>query len=136
MQVWLDLKLPDYMSEITVLVQTKGSAMSEIWKAGGYMLLCALGSLVSSCVVGFFVARIAAGISKRLRSLVYDKVQSFSVAEIGKFSTASLITRTTNDVMQVQMLMLKSTFLKHGRHAQTTLKRLYSRAKELTLKAS
>ena len=105
MQVWLDLKLPDYMSEITVLVQTKGSAMSEIWKAGGYMLLCALGSLVSSCVVGFFVARIAAGISKRLRSLVYDKVQSFSMEEINHFSTASLITRSTNDVVQVQMFI-------------------------------
>ena len=105
MQVWLDLKLPDYMSEITVLVQTKGSAMSEIWQAGGYMLLCALGSLVSSCVVGFFVARIAAGISKRLRSLVYDKVQSFSMEEINHFSTASLITRSTNDVVQVQMFI-------------------------------
>ena len=105
MQVWLDLKLPDYMSEITVLVQTKGSAMSEIWKAGGHMLLCALGSLVSSCVVGFFVARIAAGISKRLRSLVYDKVQSFSMEEINHFSTASLITRSTNDVVQVQMFI-------------------------------
>lgn len=105
MQVWLDLKLPDYMSEITVLVQTKGSAMSEIWQAGGYMLLCALGSLASSCVVGFFVARIAAAISKRLRSLVYDKVQSFSMEEINHFSTASLITRSTNDVVQVQMFI-------------------------------
>ena len=104
-QVWLDLKLPDYMSEITKLVQTEGSEMREILSAGGMMLLCALGSLVSACVVGFFVAQIAAGLSMRLREKVYDKVMSFTMEEIGSFSTASLITRSTNDITQIQMVI-------------------------------
>ncbi len=104
-QVWLDLKLPDYMSEITRLVQTEGSAMSDIWIAGGYMLLCALGSLVAAFIVGFFAARLAAVLSCRLRGLLYDKVTDFSMEEIGKFSTSSLITRTTNDITQVQTLV-------------------------------
>ena len=101
-QVYLDLKLPDYMSEITRLVQTPNSQMSEIVSAGGYMLLCALGSLVASFIVGYFAARIASNLSWRLRSNVYDKIEGFSMAEINKFSTASLITRSTNDVTQVQ----------------------------------
>lgn len=101
-QVWLDLKLPDYMSEITMLVQTENSEMSEIWAAGGYMLLCALGSLISSVIVGFFAARIAASFSRRLRSRVYRKVEAFSMEEINGFSTSSLITRSTNDITQVQ----------------------------------
>ena len=104
-QVWLDLKLPDYMSEITQLVQTEGSKMSEIWTAGGYMLLCALGSLASAMVVGYFAARIAASFSQRLRSMLFNKVDSFSMGEINRFSTASLITRSTNDVTQVQTLI-------------------------------
>lgn len=104
-QVWLDLKLPDYMSEITRLVQTPGSAMSEIWKQGGYMLLCALGSVAAAVVVGFFAARIAASFSQRLRSMLFSKVESFSMEEINRFSTASLITRSTNDVTQIQMLV-------------------------------
>lgn len=101
-QVWLDLKLPDYMSQITVLTQTPGSAMSEIWLAGGAMLLCALGSFASAVMVGFFAARIAASFSQRLRSLLFHKVDSFSMEEISLFSTASLITRSTNDVTQIQ----------------------------------
>jgi len=104
-QVWLDLKLPDYMSEITTLTQTPGSEMSEIWLAGGKMLLCALGSLVSAVIVGFFAARIAASFSQRLRSQLFSKVDSFSMEEINRFSTASLITRSTNDITQVQMLI-------------------------------
>lgn len=107
-QVWLDLKLPDYMSEITKLVETEGSAMSDIWTAGGMMLLCSLGSLASSVAVCFFASKIAAGFSRRLRREVYYKVQSFSKNEIGAFSTASLITRSTNDVMQVQSLIVMS----------------------------
>lgn len=107
-QVWLDLKLPDYMSEITKLVETEGSAMNDIWTAGGMMLLCSLGSLASSVAVCFLASNIAAGFSKRLRSAMYYKVQSFSKNEIGRFSTPSLITRSTNDVMQVQMLMVMS----------------------------
>ncbi|GAA4653266.1 ABC transporter ATP-binding protein [Anaerocolumna aminovalerica] len=104
-QVWLDLKLPDYMSQITMLVQTPGSAMSDIWKQGGYMLLCALGSVASAIVVGFFAARIAASFSQRLRSMLFSKVDSFSMEEINRFSTASLITRSTNDVTQIQMIV-------------------------------
>ena len=104
-QVWLDLKLPDYMSEITMLVQTPGSTMSEIWRQGGLMLLCALGSVASAIIVGFFAARIAASFSQRLRSMLFSKVDSFSMEEINRFSTASLITRSTNDVTQIQMLI-------------------------------
>ncbi len=104
-QVWLDLKLPDYMSEITRLVQTPGSELSVIWLVGGKMLVCALGSLVSAVVVGFFSARIAASFSQRLRSLLFSKVDDFSMEEINRFSTDSLITRSTNDITQVQMLI-------------------------------
>lgn len=104
-QVWLDLKLPEYMSEITILTQTPGSEMSDIWLAGGKMLLCALGSLVAAVIVGFFAARIAASFSQRLRSQLFTKVDSFSMEEMNQFSTASLITRSTNDITQVQMLI-------------------------------
>ena len=104
-QVWLDLKLPDYMSKITHLVQTPGSEMREIWETGGFMLLCALGSLASAIIVGFFASRIAASFSQRIRGLVFHKVESFSMEEINRFSTSSLITRSTNDVTQIQMLV-------------------------------
>lgn len=104
-QVWCDLKAPDYMQEITILSQTSGSSIAEIWKTGGLMLLCALGSLASAILAGFFAAKVASGFSKTLRNEVYDKVQNFSMTEISKFSTASLITRSTNDVIQVQMLV-------------------------------
>ena len=105
-QVWLDLKLPDYMSEITKLTQTPGSTMSDIWLTGGYMLLCALGSLAAAIIVGYFAARIGASFSQRLRSLLFNKVESFSMEEINYFSTSSLITRSTNDITQVQMLIV------------------------------
>ena len=104
-QVWLDLKLPDYMSDITVLIQTEGSQMSEIWKTGGYMLLCAFGSLISAMIVGFFISQIAAGLSRTLRSNIFSKVESFSMNEINQFSTSSLITRSTNDITQIQMII-------------------------------
>ena len=104
-QVWLDLKLPDYMSEITRLTQVPGSEMADIWVAGAKMLVCALGSLVSAVAVGFFAARIAASFSQRLRSLLFSKVDSFSMEEINRFSTDSLITLSTNDITQVQMLI-------------------------------
>jgi len=103
-QVWLDLKLPDYMSEITMLVQTEGSTMAEILKAGGYMLLCTFGSLIASIIVGYFIARVSANLSFNLRELLYNKIEGFSMAEINKFSTSSLITRSTNDVTQLQRL--------------------------------
>ncbi|WP_195999502.1 ABC transporter ATP-binding protein [Clostridium sp. 1001271B_151109_B4] len=105
-QVWLDLKLPDYMSEITQLVQTPGSEMSEILTSGGSMLLCALGSLVASIIVAALAAKIAANLSARLRFRMFDKVQSFSMEEINNFSTASLITRSTNDINQIQMFIV------------------------------
>jgi len=104
-QVWLDLKLPDYMNEITKIIQTSG-AISDIWVAGGYMILCTLGSLVAAIIVGFFAARIGASFSQRLRSLLFNKVESFSMEEINRFSTSSLITRSTNDIIQVQMLIV------------------------------
>ena len=107
-QVWLDLKLPDYMSKITTLVQTEGSKMNEVWEAGGLMLACALGSLLTAVVVSFIASRVSAVLSYRMRQGVYDKVESFSMEEIKNFSTSSLITRTTNDVSQVQMAMTLS----------------------------
>ena len=104
-QVFLDLKLPDYMKEITALVQTAGSPISAIWAAGGGMLLCALGSVLASVIVGFFAAKVAASLAKRLREMTFDKILSFSMEEIGGFSTASLITRSTNDVTQIQTVV-------------------------------
>lgn len=105
-QIWLDLTMPDYMNEITKLIQTEGSAMSDILIAGGKMLLCALGSLAAAILTALIASRIASNFSANLRSLLFNKVQSFSMAEIGKFSTASLITRSTNDVTQVQMFVV------------------------------
>lgn len=112
LQVWLDLKMPDYMNTITQIAQggintETGAAyeMSDIWINGLYMLLCALGSLVCSIVASFFVVNVAANFSARLREGLYVKVQRFSMSEISKFSTASLITRSTNDVQQVQMFL-------------------------------
>lgn len=104
-QVWLDLRLPDYMSEITKLVQTEGSEMSDIWIAGGKMLACALGSVLMAVIVGFFASKVAAGFSQRLRSRLFRKVSDFSMEEINGFSTSSLITRSTNDVAQIQMII-------------------------------
>ncbi|OLS40985.1 ABC transporter ATP-binding protein [Bacillus sp. MRMR6] len=104
-QVWLDLKLPDYIYEITMLVQTEGSKMSEVLVQGGYMLLCAVGSMFAAMIVGFFAAKVAAGFSVRLRGMVFDKTLSFSMQEINGFSTSSLITRSTNDITQIQLLI-------------------------------
>lgn len=102
-QVQLDLALPDYMSEITRLVQTEGSQMSDILLAGGKMLLCALGSMLLTVCTTFFTTQIASRFSARLRGEMYRKVVGFSNEEINRFSTASLITRTTNDISQLQM---------------------------------
>lgn len=104
-QVFLDLKLPDYMSEITALVQTEGAAMGEILSVGGMMLLCALGSLAAAFIVGYFAARVAATLGARLRESTFNKVLDLSMAETNRFSTSSLITRSTNDVTQVQQLV-------------------------------
>ncbi|NMN00815.1 multidrug ABC transporter ATP-binding protein [Bifidobacterium sp. DSM 109958] len=104
-QVWFDLKLPDYMSHITTLVETPGSAMADIWIAGGKMLLVSLGSVACAVVTGFIAARVAASFGQRLRSLEFARVESFGPAEMGRFSTASLITRSTNDITQIQMFI-------------------------------
>lgn len=105
-QVWLSLTMPDYMREITMLIQTPGSEMPEILQAGGMMLACALGSLAASVVTAVCAARIGTSFSANVRRLLFAKVQAFSMEEIGHFSTASLITRSTNDVTQVQMLIV------------------------------
>ena len=101
-QVWLDLKLPDYMSEITILVKTEGSQMSDILEQGKYMMLCAGGSLVSAIFVGYLSSFISATFSKNIRKKLFEKVQNFSMEEINNFSTSSLITRTTNDITNIQ----------------------------------
>lgn len=104
-QVWLELKMPDYMSEITVLVQTEGSEMSEILKNGAYMIACALGSLLSAVIVGYFASNISATFSMNVRKKLFSKVENLAMNEVKNFSTSSLITRTTNDITQIQMLI-------------------------------
>ena len=103
--VWLELKIPDYMSAITRLVQTEGSKMSDIITQGAYMLGCAFGSLSVSIVVGYFAAQVASNFSAIIRKNIFEKVENMGIAEIKKFSTSSLITRTTNDVTQIEMLI-------------------------------
>ena len=105
MQVWLDLKMPDYMSEITILVKTEGSKMADILKNGGYMIACAFGSLVSSIFVGYLIANLSASFSLTLRKKLFDKVLSLGLNEVNNFSTSSLITRTTNDITQIEMFV-------------------------------
>ena len=105
LQVWLDLKMPDYMSEITVLVQTEGSKMQDILINGGYMVLCALGSFAFAVIAGYLAATISSNFSKNLRKEIFDKVENIDTEEVKQFSTSSLITRTTNDVTQVEMLI-------------------------------
>lgn len=105
-QVWLDLKLPDYMSEITLLVQTEGSLLADIYRAGGMMLLCAFGSLVTAVLVAITASRISSNFGANLRQKLFSKVLDFSLEEISLFSTSSLITRSTNDITQVQMLII------------------------------
>ena len=104
-QVWLDLKLPDYMSNITILIQTEGSLMKDILIQGMYMMLCALGSLVSAIIVGYLTSYLSSDFSFNLRKKIFGKVQKFGMSEIKKFSTSSLITRTTNDVTQIEMFI-------------------------------
>ena len=105
-QVYLNLTMPDYMSDMTVLVQTEGSAMADILAAGGKMLLCAVGSLLTAACIAVCAAKISANFSANLRGQVFNRVQSFSMEEIGRFSTSSLITRSTNDITQVQMVLV------------------------------
>ncbi len=104
-QVWLDLTMPDYTQKLTESVSAGSIQMSEVWKNGGMMLLCAFGSMAASIFCGFFAAQVAANFAKTLREKLYDHIMDFSNSEINKFSTPSLITRTTNDVVQMQMLI-------------------------------
>ena len=105
LQVYLDLKLPDYMSKITRLVQTNGSTMAEILKQGGFMLLCALLSLLSAVIVCFFTSLLSSNFSYNLRKNIFSKVTQFGMKEIKEFQTSSLITRTTNDVGQLELFI-------------------------------
>jgi ATP-binding cassette subfamily B protein len=104
-QVWLELKMPEYMSQITKLVQTEGSKMQDIIENGAYMLACALGSLVFAIIAGYFASTISSDFSKNIRKKVFEKVESLAMQEVKQFSTSSLITRTTNDITQIQMLV-------------------------------
>ena len=104
-QVWLELKMPEYMAAITTLVQTPGGEMSAIWRSGGMMLLCAFGTMLCTMAAGYFSAKIAAGFSMRIREAVFCSIQSFSFEELNRFSVPSLITRSTNDVTQIQSLL-------------------------------
>ena len=104
-QVWLELKMPDYMSEITKLVQTQGSKMEDILINGGYMLLCAFGSLLAAIFTGYITSKLSSKFAKNLRKKIFNKVEDMGMEEIKKFSTSSLITRTTNDVTQIEMLV-------------------------------
>lgn len=104
-QVWLELKMPDYMSSITRLVQTEGTTINQVIEQGIYMLVCAFGSLMSAVIVGYLASHISSSFSMNLRNKIFKKVEKFSTQEIKKFSTSSLITRTTNDVTQIEMLI-------------------------------
>ena len=105
-QVYLDLKLPDYMSKITILIQSGTDSIKDILIQGLHMILCAFGSFLSACAVGFFVSNVGASFSRNTRKRIFEKVESFGLSEINKFSTSSLITRTTNDVTQVETLLV------------------------------
>ena len=105
LQVFLELKMPDYMSEITKLVQTEGSQMKDILVNGGYMITCALGSLVAAVITGYITSRISSNFSKTIRKKLFNKVEDLAMQEVKQFSTSSLITRTTNDITQIEMLI-------------------------------
>ena len=104
-QVWLELKMPDYMSEITVLVKTEGAKIGEILKNGGYMLLCAFGSLVAAVITGYIISKLSSIFSKNVRKSIFTKVENLAMQEVKQFSTSSLITRTTNDITNIQMFI-------------------------------
>ena len=104
-QIWLDLKIPDYMSEMTKQIQDSEHQVSSIWRIGSYMLLCSFGSLTAAIGVRFFIARVASSFSKQIRLELFEKINAFSMTEMNKFSTAGLITRSTNDITQVQSMI-------------------------------
>ena len=104
-QVYFELRMPDYMSQITRLVQTEGSAMKDILINGLYMVGCALASFVLMGTAGYFSATVSSNFSMRTRKKLFDKVERLDMAEVKQFSTSSLITRTTNDITQIQMVV-------------------------------
>ena len=104
-QVWIELRLPEYMSAITKIIQTSSGGVSEILRQGGHMMLCAFGSMISAIIIGYLSSGLSASFSLKLREKVFKKVQKLGLAEIKDFSTSSLITRTTNDVTQIEMLI-------------------------------
>ena len=104
-QVYLELKMPDFMSKVTVLTQSDGSLMSEILLNGLYMMLCAFGSLISTIIVGYLTANVAASFSLITRKKLFEKVENLSLGEVKQFEVSSLITRTTNDITQIEMLI-------------------------------
>ena len=110
-QIWFNLELPDYMADITRLVETPGSEMRDIWIAGGKMLAVSLGAVVCMVFISLIAARVGASFSQRLRSLEFHRVESFGPAEMSRFSSASLITRSTNDITQIQMFMTMGLML-------------------------
>ena len=139
-QVFLELKMPDYMAEITTLVQTEGSALGSILTAGAKMLTCALGSLIMAVLLHVIAAKVASDYSFRVRTKLYDKVSSFSLEQMNRFSSASLITRSTNDITQVQnvivfgmMALIKAPIMSvwaiskiSGKHIEWTLTTIIS----------
>ena len=105
LQVWLDLKLPEYMSSITVHIQSSENSIKGVLQDGGMMLLCALGSLTSAILVGYITSTLSAGFSHTIRKSIFEKVGKFGMEEVKKFQTSSLITRTTNDVTHLEMFI-------------------------------
>jgi ATP-binding cassette subfamily B protein len=134
-QIYFDLEIPDYTMEITKLTQTPGSDINQIWAAGGYMMLCTFASILSSIAMGFLMAKLAAGFSQRLRSQLFNKVESFSMEDINKFSTSSLITRSTNDIRQMQMFftMGLALFIKAPTTAVWAIFKIYNKGIEWSI---
>ena len=136
--VYLDLKMPEYMSEITKLVQTEDSTLKEIINAGIHMLICAVGSLLCTISVGFCTSLLSANFSKIIRRKIFSKVEEFGLAEIKKYTTASLITRTTNDVTQIETLLSMGLqlLIKAPIMAIWALLKIIGKSKELSLVTS
>ena len=135
LSVYIDLKLPEYMSDITKLVQTENSTMKEILKSGLYMMLCAISSLICTIIVGYLTSLLSARFSRNIRKRIFEKVESFGIAEIKKFQTSSLITRTTNDVTQIETLLAMGLqlIIKAPVMAVFALLKIIGKSKELSL---
>ena len=133
--VYLDLKLPEYMSEITKLIQTEDSTLNEILTSGLMMMLCAISSLICTVVTGYLTSLLAARFSRSIRRKIFSTVESYGVAEIKKFQTSSLITRTTNDVTQIEMLLAMGLqfIIKSPVMAVWALVKILNRSSELSI---